>query len=442
MRRAGTVERRLIDETIVDDFRALVARLGIMSTVSSLYGGEPPCDGVELPNRPIRLHHCTADGSARWLLVAGSSDADPWAHVDTAPLWVQERYDMMLRPGLVAWGSPTAWEVSDGRRVLEHDGVLPVVDIARPWLTDGIRTVVRSALSDGATIAHLGEILPSDEPDVRADADIPALSVALWNALTSPAITNSPERLAGSLRASATHVRLHPVTGERISKARARVDLLWRSLLPEQDRPVGPVDGPLAVTPRRGDMERQVIARNTALLRGWATAAMAEAARQVPLAERRFGFDERGLSVRDGSSWARLIGFSEDRLAIVGDGPARAPHSSPASTRPGWLPDLSEFGGTVAWTVRGYWRGDRLTGPLETIPEFAALAAVKPDREPNLAAALARVPEPVGADARDEVLGMMRGLQDFTWSGAILAASPPFGGALTVYPFEGRVSRA
>ena len=67
---------------------------------------------------------------------------------------------------------------------------------------------------------------------------------------------------------------------------------------------------------------------------------------------------------------------------------------------------------------------------------------MKPDREPNLAAALARVPEPVGADARDEVLGMMRGLQDFTWSGAILAASPPFGGALTVYPFEGRVSRA
>lgn len=403
----------------VVEFAAVVARIGFMDAVSSLFGHQCHPNGICFPGRDIQL---LAHGDER-LLIAGRSAIDPGIHVDTAPAWVRRLVDPALSPAVVAWGRPPFWEISDGRRT-----EAPVIDEERPWLTEQIGP----ALSDAGTIDHLGTLLPNDEPDMRADADIPALSAALWNSLMAG--DGNVERSAGSLRALATHLQLDPVPRERIETALVKLDLLWSTFLPGHCRPRPRVQGPIEVVPRRGDSDQPMTDQNMALIRGWAVAAMTEAAMGIARDERTVDFDECGLRVVRDGVWARLIGFSPDRLVIVGGGES-GPRSGVIHSPPAWVPDLEAvFPGTVAWTVRGYWRGAGFTGPLSSRPEFAAVREIKPDRSANLAAALLRVPEPVSAQVRDAVVGMMQGLQDFAWAGAVLATCPAFGSTPFQYP--------
>lgn len=417
--------RPLIDSTAVDDFRALVARLGVMDTTSALFGQAILPDGLILPGREVRLLCSDEGGQIQWLLIIGTSPADPWSHVDTAPVWVQKRYDPTWHPELVVWGSPLSWEISNGRRDLQEQGHLPHVNMHRPWLTEHAAELIEPALTDLGTIKHLPHIFPADEPDVLAGADAELLAKSLWNGIVSKEVTENRQRLATSFRALGTHIQLAPLPLERIEAALSRVELLWNDFLPGELRPVVPVGGSVDVIQPRGDYEHSLVADNTAFMRGWALEAMREAAQHVPLQERRFMFDEHGLYVREGDAWARLLGFSYQRFIIVGNSPGQSSARNGSFSRPSWVPDLSDaFEGTMAWTIRGYWRGDHFTGPPSSIPEFSALRSVQPNRSPNLQAALSLIEEPVNAAAREELLRMMQGLQDFTWNGTVLAARP------------------
>lgn len=426
--------RPLIDGAAVDDFRALVARLGVMDAVNALFGRTCLPDGLRLPGRDVRLLRSDERGQIQWLLVIGTSPVDPWSHVDTAPLWVQERYDVNWHPELVVWGRPLSWEISDGRLGLQQQGQLPRVNMQRPWLTEHAADLIEPALTDKGTIRQLPHVFPGDEPDVLAGTDAELLAKSVWNSIVSEEVTENKQRLAASLRALGTHVQLAPLGLDRVDAALGRVDLLWNDLLPGETRPVMPVGGSADVVQRRGDHEHSLIADNTAFMRGWAIEAMREAAQHVPLRDRRFMFDEHGLYVREGDAWARLLGLSDQRFVLIGSSPGQSSARTGSFPCPSWVPDVSgAFGGTVAWTIRGYWRGNHFTGPPSSIPEFSALASIQPNRSLNLQAALTLVPEPVNAAAREELLGMMQGLQDFTWNGTVLAVRPPHGSTAAHY---------
>ena len=104
-------------------------------------------DGVGLPGGVLTFQ-APGDDCAEWMIVAGSSDVDPWIHVDSAPEWVQELFDVTARPALVAWGQPGRWETSEGRIELEEAGHVAIADLERPWLTDGIADDIAPVLSN------------------------------------------------------------------------------------------------------------------------------------------------------------------------------------------------------------------------------------------------------------------------------------------------------
>lgn len=430
-------ERVPVNQLVVDDFRALVARLGIMHAVDQLFGGDALGNGVAFPDRPFTLYHVPQPvGDPEWLMVAGESDTDLEVHLDGAPGWVRELVCPDDSPALVAWGRPGDWDVSAERESLGERGLLPPVDFDRPWMSDDVRPLIVPALSDVGTRHHFQTLLPNDEPDVLVGANLTALSHAAWNAFVSPAVVTNKQRLAASLRSLSAHVHLLPLEASRITQVVRFVERLWFTYLPGQPKPLTEVPGVIDIPPRAPSLERELTRKNTAFVWGWAIAAMSEAARAVPVAQRVAHFDESGLLIRQGRAWARLIALDADRMAMVGVGHKDHVPTATAFPRPSWVPDLEgEFGGEEAWTVRGLWRGRNATGPLTNIDYLATAQQVKPNGAANLPAALAVVPDPVTPEAQVEVLEMMQGLQDFTWNDCVLATRPAFGTTPSSYPF-------
>lgn len=427
--------------SLVDEFRAVVARTGILNIVDVAFGGRALDDGVGLPGGVLTFQ-APGDDCAEWMIVAGSSDVDPWIHVDSAPEWVQGAFDVTARPALVAWGQPGRWETSEGRIELEEAGHVAIADLERPWLTDGIADDIAPVLSNEGTREHFREMLPRWEPDVLAIADMDSLSSAAWNALTQPEPTLNRVRSAASLHALHSHVHLLKPEDRGISAALDLVGRLWNEYVPGKPRPLDAVFGPYDIAPRRANIEEKLHNANRQLVWGWAIAAMAEAASGTPTEQRRFIFDSHGLLARENGSWARLVGFDSQRMTITGhdDKSAQTNSANTCETRryakPSWAPDLAgSFGGQEAWTVRGFWRGEQTTGPLETMPGMSVLSNIRPSRAPNLPAALADVPDPVNHGAQVEVLGMMQGMQDYSWNGSVLATCPFYGTTPLSYRF-------
>ncbi|MGO1473170.1 MAG: hypothetical protein ACTHV1_11600, partial [Flaviflexus sp.] len=276
--------------SLVDEFRAVVARTGILNIVDVAFGGRALDDGVGLPGGVLTFQ-ALGDDCAEWMIVAGSSDVDPWIHVDSAPEWVQGAFDVTARPALVAWGQPGRWETSEGRIELEEAGHVPIADLERPWLTDGIADDIAPVLNNEGTRKHFREMLPRWEPDVLAIADMDSLSSAAWNALTQPEPTLNRVRSAASLHALHSHVHLLKPEDRGISAALDLVGRLWNEYVPGKPRPLDAVFGPYDIAPRRANIEEKLHNANRQLVWGWAIAAMAEAASGTPTEQRRFIFD-------------------------------------------------------------------------------------------------------------------------------------------------------
>lgn len=434
---ADSGARTYVNDALVDEFRAFVARIGIMNAVSGLFDDFILENGLTFPGKAFTLHHEVVDvGGPQWLIVAGSSSVPRGVHLQGAPAWARERLGSDEQPAMVVWGKPGSWNTSPERRDYEDDGTLPIVDVERPWMTEGIRDDIAPALTDVATRNHFQYLLPTDEPDVLAAANFNMLAPSIWNALVCPAVVTNKQRLAASLRSLAAHVHLQPIEAKKITAVVNLIEKLWFTYVPGQPKPLTEVPGSIDIPPRTPIIERDLTSQNTAFVWGWAITAMSQAAKAIPVRERTAHFDQSGLLIRDGSAWARLVGLDAGRLAMVGEGATEHIPTRQYFTRPSWVPGLHEkFGGSEAWTVRGFWRGCNATGPIENISYLSAAAKVKPNRAANLPAALAVVPDPVTAEARIEVTEMMQGLQDFTWNNSVLATRPGYGTTPASYPF-------